>query len=82
MAEGRTQGASRGEPAAASCWPFGDLRPLSYSMLMADPPWSFQLYSEKGEAKSAQAKYECMSLDEIAALPVDHLTAADAILFI
>ena len=49
-------------------WPFGSLRPLSYDLLMVDPPWRFALRSEKGEAKSAQAQYACMSLDDIKAL--------------
>ena len=62
-------------------WPFGDLQPLSYDLIMADCPWSFELYSEKGQAKSAQAKYACMSVEDIAALPVGHLAKKDAVLF-
>lgn len=63
-------------------WPFGTLRPLSYDLLMVDPPWRFALRSEKGEAKSAQAQYACMSLDDIKALPVGHLARKDAILWL
>lgn len=63
-------------------WPFGELQPLSYGLVMADPPWSFTLYSDKGATKSAQAHYTCMDLDVIKALPVGHLAAADAVLFL
>lgn len=64
---------------AMSDWPFGDLRPLSYDLLMADPPWSFENWSDKGEAKNAKAKYECMPIERIKALPVGHLAARDAL---
>jgi N6-adenosine-specific RNA methylase IME4 len=59
-------------------WPFGDLPSLAYEVIMADPPWAFELRSEKGEAKSAQAQYACMPLDDIMALPVGHLARGDA----
>jgi N6-adenosine-specific RNA methylase IME4 len=66
----------------ANEWPFGHLTPLSYSLLMVDPPWSFQLYSAKGQRKSAQAQYDCMTLDDIKRLPVGHLAAPDCVLFL
>jgi N6-adenosine-specific RNA methylase IME4 len=62
-------------------WPFGNLQMFGYDMIVADPPWSFELYSEKGEKKSAQAQYDCMSLDDIKRLPVSHLAAPDCCLF-
>lgn len=63
-------------------WPFGDLQAMGYDVVLADPPWSFQLYSAKGEKKSAQAQYQTMSLADIKALPVDHLARGDAVLFL
>lgn len=51
-------------------WPWGDLQPHSYDFIMSDFAWSFSLFSAKGEAKSAQAHYSVMSLDDIKALPV------------
>ncbi len=63
-------------------WPFGDLRPLSYSLIAADPPWDFKLYSAKGQGKSAQNHYACMSLDDIKALPVSQLAQKDCCLFL
>jgi N6-adenosine-specific RNA methylase IME4 len=63
-------------------WPFGHLRMFGYSVVVADPPWQFDLYSEKGQAKSAQHHYDCMPLDDIMALPVDHLASRDALLLL
>ncbi len=60
-------------------WPFGDLRPLSYGAILADPPWHFTLRSEKGEAKSPQAHYQTMDDDALRSLPVGHLAAPDCI---
>ena len=65
-----------------NAWPFGALRPLSYDVIMADPPWTFALYSDRGKAKSPQGQYECMSTDAIAALPVGHLARGDAWLWL
>jgi N6-adenosine-specific RNA methylase IME4 len=64
-------------------WPFGDvLEPWSYGLIFADPPWRFQLWSEKGEGKSAQAHYATMTIEEIAALPVWELAAPDCLLWL
>jgi N6-adenosine-specific RNA methylase IME4 len=61
-------------------WPFGDLIPLRYRVILADPPWAFRLHSTKGEAKAPQAHYACMSLADIKALPVNQLAAPDCAL--
>lgn len=63
-------------------WPFGDLKPLSYDLIMADPPWSYKNYSRKGEHKGAAAQYVCMSLSEIMSLPVGQLAKPDAVLML
>lgn len=68
-------------PGPAS-WPFGALEPQAYGLIMADPPWRFELYSDKGEEKSAQAHYATMDLDAIAALPVADLAARDCLLWL
>jgi N6-adenosine-specific RNA methylase IME4 len=56
-------------------WPFSSLTPLRYGALIADPPWSYRLHSEKGHAKSPHAHYACLGTRDIAALPVDQLAA-------
>lgn len=63
-------------------WPFGNLKMFGYEVLVADPPWLFDLYSEEGEQKSAQAQYECMPLEKIMALPVDLLARDNALLLL
>lgn len=62
-------------------WPWADLEPQAYDLIMIDPPWRFQLYSDKGEEKSAQAQYRCMTSADIAALPVADLAAPDCLLW-
>lgn len=62
--------------------PFRRLRPGSFDVIVADPPWLFSVRSAKGEGKSPQAQYSCMGLDEIAALPVGELARKDAWLFL
>lgn len=52
----------------------------NYGVIYADPPWTFKTYSEKGEGKSPQRHYKCMSFDEICALPVADLAANDCAL--
>ncbi len=63
-------------------WPWGALEPMTYDLIMADPPWRFELDTAEGEAKSAQAQYGCMSIDDIAALPVAGLARADCLLWL
>lgn len=53
-----------------------------FSVIYADPPWRFASWSHRGEAKGAVQHYDCMSLDDICALPVAGAAARDAALFI
>ena len=68
--------------ASPAAWPFGGLLPQSYDFIMADPPWTFKTWSEAGEEKAPQAKYACMSLDDIAALPVADLARETCLLWL
>ena len=61
-------------------WPFGDLQPMRYGVILADPPWRFELFSEKGGVKGAERHYQTMAFHEMAALPVNQLAAPDAVL--
>ncbi|WP_068312787.1 MT-A70 family methyltransferase [Polycladidibacter hongkongensis] len=56
--------------------------PLSYDLIMADPPWSYANWSKKGEHKNASAKYDCMALDQIKDMNVSHLAAGDCVLWL
>ena len=62
-------------------WPFGNLTPLRYGAILADPPWAYEMRSAKGHAKSPEAHYQTMPIDEIAALPVHQLAGPDCYLF-
>lgn len=52
-----------------------------YAVVYADPPWKFDNYSAKGEAKNPKAHYDCMPLADIKRLPVDFCAADDCALF-
>jgi N6-adenosine-specific RNA methylase IME4 len=60
------------------------MSPLSqhYSVILADPPWTFATYSRKGKGRSAEAHYDCMSLADIKALPVADWATPDCALFL
>ena len=51
--------------------PFPDKK---YNIIYADPPWSFDTYSDKGKDKSAENHYECQDLEWIKNLPVANIT--------
>ena len=61
-----------------------DNRPVGgYRMIMADPPWAFELFNEEtGKEKSAQNHYDCMSIEDIQALPVGALAAKNSLLWL
>lgn len=61
-------------------WFFEPLERNAYGLILADPPPPFEAYSELGEAKSPQAQYDTMEIDEICALPVDELAGPDCFL--
>ena len=61
---------------------FETLKPLTYQVIMADPPWSFDNYSRKGEAKNAKRQYACMPTEEICAMPVNQLAGGDCVLWL
>jgi N6-adenosine-specific RNA methylase IME4 len=61
-------------------WPFGDLKPISYGAILADPPWSYRMRSEKGYGKSPEAHYATMTDAELKALPVSQLARGHCLL--
>src|ERR1700704_6255293 len=65
-----------------TAWPFNDLAPLSCDLIVADPPWDFENYSDAGTAKGADPHYEVMPLDAITALPVGQLARGDCLLLL
>lgn len=67
---------------ATAPWALDPLPMFAFSVIMCDPPWAFENYSEKGEGRSAKAHYDCMPTSEIAALPIGHLASGDAWLWL
>jgi N6-adenosine-specific RNA methylase IME4 len=65
-----------------SPWPFHGLLPGSARVIYADPPWSFESWSARGDGRSAVRHYGVMGLPEIMALPVGRLAADDCVLFL
>ena len=62
--------------------PLSEIPPFRYSLIMADPPWSFKNYSSKGEGKGAKAQYDCLTLADIQALPVGSMAGPDCMLWL
>lgn len=62
-------------------WAFPGLRMFGYDFCMIDCPWPFELWSAAGNEKSAEAQYDCMSLPEIAALPVGELMRSGGVVW-
>lgn len=53
-----------------------------YSVIYADPPWSFDVWSGAGKDRAAENHYPTMSQAEIEALPVADMAADDCALFV
>jgi N6-adenosine-specific RNA methylase IME4 len=53
-----------------------------FSVIYADPPWEFKVYSGKGKQRSADRHYDTAGLDDIASLPIEALAAPDCALFL
>jgi N6-adenosine-specific RNA methylase IME4 len=53
-----------------------------FSVIYADPPWTFETYSGKGKERSAERHYDTMSLTALAAMPVRELAGDDCALFL
>ena len=55
---------------------------MKYSIIYADPPWSFKTYSAKGEGRSASQHYQTMNKSDIQSLPIKNIAADDCVLFL
>jgi N6-adenosine-specific RNA methylase IME4 len=54
---------------------------MSYATIVADPPWRYTVTKEGMKVGTAEAHYDTMTMEEIAALPVRELAADNAHLF-
>lgn len=53
-----------------------------FPVIVADPPWTFTTYSDKGKEKSAETHYSTMDTFTLWNLPVEDLAADDSILLL
>lgn len=53
-----------------------------YSIIYADPPWPFRVWSPKGAGRSPEHHYPTMRIEDICALPVADIAAKDSALFL
>lgn len=61
-----------------SDWPFADLQAHSYGLILADPPWRFDVRSARGDGKAPP--YPTMTRRELLRLPVWRLAAPNCAL--
>jgi N6-adenosine-specific RNA methylase IME4 len=50
--------------------------------ILADPPLAFATWSSKGEGRSPQHHYTCLSFDRLAAIPIGSVAARNCFLFL
>lgn len=55
---------------------------MKYSVIYADPPWAYHVYSKKGKGRSAENHYRTMNVEDIKNLPIEKISAKDCILFL
>jgi len=53
-----------------------------YNIIYADPPWSYKVWSNKGNGRSAESHYRTMNKNDIQRLPVSNLCDNDCVLFL
>ncbi len=54
----------------------------AYKIILADPPWTFKVWSDKGKGRSAENHYPVMSLDDIKSLDIASIADEDSVLFL
>ena len=53
-----------------------------YDVILADPPWDFKTWSEKGQGRSASRHYPILSIEDICNLPVREIANENCALFL
>lgn len=57
------------------------LKRLHYGAIYADPAWTFTTRADTGKDRSPEQHYDCMTLEDIKAMPVGDIAAKDCVLF-
>lgn len=53
-----------------------------YSVIYADPPWRYRVWSDKGKRRSAESHYPTMQKEDIQKLPVPYICKSDSVLLL
>lgn len=53
-----------------------------YNIIYADPPWSYKVWSKKGQGRSAEQHYSTMTPEDIKSLPVREISADNSVLLL
>jgi len=61
---------------------FADLPRHHFGAILADPPWVFETWSDRGKGRSAEQHYPTMTFQDLALMPVEKLAAPDCVLFL
>jgi N6-adenosine-specific RNA methylase IME4 len=62
--------------------PFANLPRGHYGAILADPPWHYETWSDRGGSKSAKVHYTTMTCNEIIDIPLGELAADNSVLFL
>lgn len=61
--------------------PFKGLPKRHFKAIVLDPPWLYSTWSDNGKDRSPEVHYDCMTLEDLKALPVKKLAAPDCVFF-
>lgn len=53
-----------------------------YKIIYADPPWSYKVWSKKGQGRSAESHYKTMNKEDIQNLNIQSISEDDCVLFL
>lgn len=53
-----------------------------YSIIYADPPWRYKVWSNKGKGRSAESHYPTMQKEDIQRLPIRAISKKNSVLFL
>jgi len=53
-----------------------------YQIILADPPWTYKVWSKKGTGRSAEQHYSVMSKRQIQEIPIQKICNKDCVLFL
>jgi N6-adenosine-specific RNA methylase IME4 len=62
--------------------PLSSIKPFSYDLLVVDPPWDFETYTDAGQKKGPRAQYKTMTVDEVSTLRIGEWARMDSLLLL